>query len=186
MPKLNETKEEARLRRSAFRQRRKQKMVDSMGGCCQICGYNKEGGAFDFHHLDPEEKEIAVSNNGRGTSWKRIAAELRKCILLCANCHREVHSGVSEIPDEYKSFNEDFADEGKEKSGKYTCKCGAGKSFYSQQCAACEGKDRAKIVWPNTDELKERLKTTSYRALARELGVSDNAIRKRLRDHKDD
>lgn len=66
------------------------------GGCCQLCGYNKCVEALDFHHLDPDTKDLNLSS-GRGFSFKRAKAELDKCILLCANCHREVHSEVTEI-----------------------------------------------------------------------------------------
>ena len=47
--------------------------------------------AYDFHHLDPAEKDFSISD---GTSWKWIEPELRKCELLCARCHREVHDGL--------------------------------------------------------------------------------------------
>lgn len=44
------------------------------------------------HHIDPMSKGYAIS---RGmTSWRRILPELQKCVLLCANCHREVHDGM--------------------------------------------------------------------------------------------
>ena len=55
-----------------------------------VCGYNRYPGALEFHHLDPNEKEIppAKLNN---YSFENAKEELDKCVLLCANCHREVH-----------------------------------------------------------------------------------------------
>lgn len=47
--------------------------------------------AFDFHHLDPMEKDFSISD--RMTSFEAIVRELAKCVLLCARCHREVHDG---------------------------------------------------------------------------------------------
>lgn len=53
------------------------------------CGYSKCIEALEFHHLDPTEKEFEISDR---RSWEALTAELDKCILLCANCHREYHS----------------------------------------------------------------------------------------------
>ena len=67
------------------------------GNKCQICGYNKCSSALEFHHLNPEEKEGIVSNS-YGTI-KESLKEAKKCILICANCHREVHEKLIEIPE---------------------------------------------------------------------------------------
>lgn len=76
----------------------KQKCIDYSGGKCQICGYNKCNSALEFHHKDPSQKDMQFSKFGR-TSWdknkEKIITELNKCILLCANCHREVHANIS-------------------------------------------------------------------------------------------
>ena len=76
---------------TAFRQRRKQKCIDYKGGKCEKCGYNKCNAALQFHHKDPDKKDFALSWNGRPHSWEKCKIELDKCILLCANCHSEVH-----------------------------------------------------------------------------------------------
>jgi len=68
----------------------KLKAVKHMGGKCQICGYNKSIAALDFHHVNPLEKDKSIKNLICG-SWTKIENELKKCILLCANCHREHH-----------------------------------------------------------------------------------------------
>jgi len=79
---------------SVAKRRRKLKLkaVEYLGGKCVRCGYDKYVGALDFHHLDPSKKEITISSYSRG--WKHIKAELDKCIILCANCHREEHKKV--------------------------------------------------------------------------------------------
>ncbi len=58
---------------------------------CKRCGYNKYYGALELHHLaKSEEPSVAILVN-HGYGWKKIMKEAEKCILLCANCHREVH-----------------------------------------------------------------------------------------------
>lgn len=65
--------------------------VEHKGGKCIKCGYNKCIGALEFHHLDPKEKDFHLSKGGVTRSWEIIKKELDKCILVCANCHREIH-----------------------------------------------------------------------------------------------
>jgi hypothetical protein len=74
------------------RRKVKLKAIEYKGGRCEICGYDKCAGAFDFHHKDPNEKDFAISHNGHSRSWERVKKEIDKCMLLCANCHREIHS----------------------------------------------------------------------------------------------
>ncbi len=69
----------------------KQKAVDYKGGQCQECGYKKNIAALDFHHLDPSQKDFSISDT-RTKSFANIKPELDKCVLLCANCHRELHA----------------------------------------------------------------------------------------------
>jgi len=63
-----------------------------MGGCCQSCGYNKNLGALEFHHINPNNKitqlDVRVLTNRK---WSFITEEASKCKLLCANCHAEEH-----------------------------------------------------------------------------------------------
>ena len=66
------------------------------GDSCKICGYNKCRRALDWHHIDPTQKEIEP-RKVFSRSWDKIQKELDKCILLCANCHREVHDGLINV-----------------------------------------------------------------------------------------
>lgn len=61
---------------------------------CQNCGYNKCSGSLDFHHVIPENKEIRISCDLWKTNSKMFQKELLKCILLCKNCHYEVHNNI--------------------------------------------------------------------------------------------
>jgi predicted HNH restriction endonuclease len=75
---------EASQRRLALKER----AIAYLGGKCQICGYDKCPSAFDFHHVGAKDFNISAKS-----SWAVILPELRRCTLLCSNCHREVHSG---------------------------------------------------------------------------------------------
>ena len=72
-----------------WRKRTKIKLVEYKGGCCIKCGYNKSMNALQFHHLDPNEKDFQIS--GKSYSFDRMKEEVDKCILVCANCHIEIH-----------------------------------------------------------------------------------------------
>lgn len=75
----------------------KQKAIEYKGGECICCGYDKHPGVLDFHHVDPATKEVSIGNKGYTRSWEKVRAELDKCILVCANCHREIELGVRDF-----------------------------------------------------------------------------------------
>ena len=81
------------------RQRKyKQLAIDYKGGKCQLCGYDKYPGALEFHHLDPTKKDVEASKFSRNPLEGAQREELDKCVLLCSNCHREVHGNVVMAP----------------------------------------------------------------------------------------
>ena len=60
-------------------------------GCkCERCGYDKNISALEFHHIDSRQKDFSITDTHR--CWEEVKAELDKCILVCANCHREIHN----------------------------------------------------------------------------------------------
>ncbi len=71
----------------------KEKCVQYKGGKCEICGYYKCHRALEFHHTDPNKKDFNINPRSSKTSvfTEKVQQELDKCILLCANCHREEH-----------------------------------------------------------------------------------------------
>jgi len=75
----------------------KLKAIASMGGKCTVCGYDKHPGVLDFHHIDPSTKSFGVSSGGFSRSWTSIETEIKKCILVCANCHREIELGIYDM-----------------------------------------------------------------------------------------
>lgn len=74
----------------ARRQQHKLKAIEYKGGKCQICGYSKSPWALTFHHTDPSEKSFTIAKYTT-FKWERIQEELDKCLLLCQNCHAEIH-----------------------------------------------------------------------------------------------
>ena len=52
---------------------------------------------LEFHHLEPSEKDFSLGHKGYCIAWEKVKLELDKCVLLCSNCHREVHAGLIEI-----------------------------------------------------------------------------------------
>ncbi len=81
----------------AVARRRKQlreQSVEYKGGKCAFCDYNRCQNALDFHHLDAKAKEFGISRDGITRSWEKTKKELDKCILVCSNCHREIHAGI--------------------------------------------------------------------------------------------
>ena len=77
------------------RQRLKEKLVKYKGGKCEICGYNKCINALEFHHLDPTKKDFGIAN-GNAIAFEKAKKEVDKCILVCSNCHREIHYDLNE------------------------------------------------------------------------------------------
>jgi hypothetical protein len=86
-----------RCRYEAVAKRRrlvKEILVKECGSCCKECGYKKSIAALAFHHVDPSKKEIVISGS-RVLGIDKLRQEIKKCILLCRNCHIELHSEVS-------------------------------------------------------------------------------------------
>lgn len=87
--------EDVRIKYRRYRQKNRKKQVVDLknlhGGKCIRCGYNKCFEALDFHHVDPENKIGTVAYLFMDKGKKAAFDEAKKCILICANCHRETH-----------------------------------------------------------------------------------------------
>ena len=125
--------------------------------------------------------------------------ELNNLAVLCPNCHAKTptyrgrnqkrYGRVAQVADaeDLKSLSKDSnLDAGSTpvsptRMNYNQCKCGADKLIVSAVCKGCSNRERStKIVWPSAEELLSLLETRSFVRLGKELGVSDNAIRKRL------
>lgn len=87
------------LKRAVAERRRRLKAmaIEYGGGECQLCGYKKCLRALSFHHLDPAQKDFGLSARGLTRSWEKMQPEIDKCILVCANCHAEIHAGLRKV-----------------------------------------------------------------------------------------
>lgn len=75
--------------REMIRYRIKKEFVDSKKTICEKCG-DTRCYILDFHHKDPNEKDFTIGAFKRG-DLDKIQKEIDKCVVLCANCHREFH-----------------------------------------------------------------------------------------------
>lgn len=79
--------EKTRLKRAE----RREQIQELVGSTCTRCGYDFPIEALDFHHKDATEKEQSISQM-LTHSWENILAEIAKCDLVCACCHRIIHA----------------------------------------------------------------------------------------------
>jgi hypothetical protein len=77
-----------------LRRETKRHAIASFGGVCLACRSAYAPAALEFHHPDASKKEFAISVDGIYRSWEKVQKELENCVMLCANCHAEVHAGV--------------------------------------------------------------------------------------------
>lgn len=133
------------------RRRYKQKAVDYKGGQCERCGYDKCLGALVFHHTDPSTKEFTLACFNK--SWETTKKELDKCELLCANCHSEHHDSTVNM----RSL-----------------------PLYKPKKPKPKGPKIFKLFL-SKEELEVLVWQKPLTQLAKDLGCSDNAIRKRCK-----
>lgn len=79
-----------------FRHNKKEKAIAYKGGKCVVCGYVRCQRNLAFHHLDPTNKDFNISTKS-AWGFERLKKELDKCILVCHNCHGEIHAGLVDL-----------------------------------------------------------------------------------------
>ena len=77
--------------KTILRRSMKIQAIKLLGGKCNLCGYNRCVDALEFHHKEPNEKEFKLGS-GNTMSWRDYREEALKCMLVCSNCHKEIHS----------------------------------------------------------------------------------------------
>jgi hypothetical protein len=184
--------------------RLKIKEIEYLGGKCSVCGYDKCPDALSFHHKDPKEKDFGLSGK-YCLSWDKLKRELDKCLLLCNNCHAELHWEMKKDKMEKLISNNNLVqkriNEIKNKSitrltgnpnfvevdGKPYIKCttcsklieitpyNAKQKYCSQECV-----HRHTRTFEITKEtLTDLVLNNSYVKIGEMFGVSGNAIKKR-------
>lgn len=178
-------------RKYFWRKTIKHRIVEAFGNKCACCGNTFNDCCYDLHHINPEEKEFEVGqkNYNGAKSWLKIRDELKKCNLVCANCHRLIHAGLIDNPKE-SNFNDEFYEwdltEYKQVNqnlepidADYTCpQCGGYKTAKASVCAKCAAQNQRHFEITRT-ELKNLIRTTSFTQIGKRFGVSGNAIKKR-------
>lgn len=169
---------------SNYRRRRKINLINVLGGKCQICGFDLFPDALEFHHEDPNQKDYGLASKGTCHDIETDLNEVRKCFLLCANCHRGVHNGYYEQPKEH-IFDEELAQQLiNERNEKMTAKinycvdCRCQIDVNAIRCPACAAKARRVCMRPSREELKELIRTKPFTQIGKQFGVGDNSIRK--------
>lgn len=76
-----------------LRTKRRMMLIKQLGGKCQRCGYNRCFAALELHHRDKKTKSFKIDRSAMTRPWEQILEEVKKCDLLCSNCHREEHFG---------------------------------------------------------------------------------------------
>lgn len=164
-----------------------------MGNSCSICGYNKTQWSLHYHHINQSQKEFGISQlRSSPGSWHNIENELRKCTLVCANCHGEIHARIIEAPTT-SSFSEDRL-----KEIYKPCKNNCGKLVRNKNREFCCKVCRLSFLNKEKEINKQLINNEStlcsldvitllskhngimYKAAA-EIGLSDNGLKKRFK-----
>ena len=172
-----------------YRRRRKNNLIQVCGGKCCICGYDKTNSALEFHHINPDEKEYGIAQGGTCHDLEKDLQEVQKCILVCANCHREIHDGLYNERQlkQFQVYNKEIANQlrqfkiDSQTKITYTCaSCGKEITRYSKSglCEECVKKASRIVERPLREELKTLIRNKPFTQIAKMYGVSDKAITK--------
>lgn len=166
--------------------------IKLLGDRCMKCGEERIY-LLDFHHRDQQDKESSLSTLLKNSQNVMFFNELKKCILLCANCHREFHYlqnnqnitteeyvDLSLFNPKFPSFERTYTTRNKT----YTCKechqqftLKQGQSI-TQICPKCAMYKTRKVSRPNSVQLYQELIQNSFTKLGKKYKVTDNTIRK--------
>lgn len=158
-----------------FRTYKKILALQKKGVGCNRCGYNKNMAALHFHHID-SKRELKYGSTITYLGMDDMFEEIKKCEVLCSNCHQEEHNKKLEITDP----NDEFL--GIKMNITFCLYCGGriadvneGVSYCSTECRDIGTR---KVEWPSKEELTKLIQEKSFLAISKMFGVSDNAIRK--------
>ena len=176
--------------------RRKLKIlaIDYKGGKCVQCGYNKCSRSLDFHHLDPNKKDFAISQSGDTISFARIKLEIDKCILVCKNCHGEIHSKEIENKiQEQKEYIKSVSRYVVNLSSEINClTCNKVKRIFNSQLRSknfcsrdCKIKYFYSYGWPEDNEILSMSKELTIPEISGKINKSKSSIYDRLAKLKD-
>jgi hypothetical protein len=159
-------------------------LIDILGGKCNICGYDRCIEALDFHHIYPDKKQSSISNYIISGSIDDCLMEIEKCLVLCSNCHRELHANIITCPPQTlnKEKLQIQINKRKIKEKNKCCDCGTIIYDQSNRCLGCSDIKRRKFN-PSKDELIKLLEVESYANISKIYNVSFAAIVKRCKKY---
>lgn len=152
-----------------FRKRIKTALVEAFGGHCQVCGEKHPEFVFDFHHLNPSDKSFNISSTTTTRAKSAYAEEAKKCIMVCANCHRYIENEGINAEAVSCTFDENvyYA----------TIERLARRNAEVVENRVIERKTQ-NIKKPNREQLKKDLRQMPMVQVGKKYYVSDNAVRK--------
>lgn len=166
---------------------RKYDAILEHGGCCSLCGYDKNMSALEFHHKNPAIKKFKLDSRGfSNTNVYDLKNELDKCQLLCSNCHREVHNeslDMKNIHGIIENINKKTLSTPKFNKFCENCATGmkatSGKRFCSVNCR------NAQKNYPSKDELLRKYSELKFwNRVALHYGITKKVIQNIRKKHK--
>lgn len=145
-------------------------LLNSTGGKCRVCNYKRCKCSLVFHHYNKFKKEYNISDLIARHNWTKIRKEIRKCVLVCSNCHGEITEGLIKSP---KPTNYKLPE----------C-IGIGNSIkFDNGRRINNGWFKRINIHITKHELKKLKKTNSYNDLAKKFNVSSGTIRNRCKTY---
>jgi hypothetical protein len=81
---------------------RKAALINLLGGGCCLCKYDRTSRNLAFHHCFDKEDALDARAMAKSLSW--VLFEMSKCVMVCHNCHGEIHDGLVDVRDKYEEF----------------------------------------------------------------------------------
>ena len=157
----------------AYRNRIKLALITSFGNKCHMCNKKYDRWVYEFHHIDSATKSFGIGNTRTTRSIKLNAEEAKKCVMVCANCHRIAeYSGID------FGFKSDFDEERFYKEISELNGTAERQRYNEREKQKNKLISEKKSIKPNRQELKDLLRNKSFTEIAKVFGVSDNGIRK--------
>lgn len=161
--------------------KRKLYLIELRGGKCEMCGYKKNISAIEFHHIDPTIKDSNLDMRKlSNSSMEFILSEFEKCLVLCANCHREIHHSDLEnieLTEKLKKIDNSVITV---KIDNKCCDCNQIINNGSLRCKNCNDINRRKVVRPDILTLETEINNFGMTWCVNKYQISRTTIRRWL------